>query len=92
MSIKNNIEIHLIFGDNIVARFTDIMEAYEFLIGHYACLKSNGIGETMLLREDVLLGVLSSGLSTEDETFINRQVALHKELQSGSNTDDKIIQ
>jgi len=89
MSIKNNIEIHFIFADNLVARFLDLADAYEFLVGHFAHLKSS---ESMLSREDVLLGVLSSGLSTEDETFINRQVALNREFQTRSSTDDKIIQ
>tara|TARA_R100001244_G_scaffold105450_3_gene78204 strand:+ start:244 stop:516 length:273 start_codon:yes stop_codon:yes gene_type:complete len=90
--MKSIIEIHLIFADNIVARFTDLIPAYEFLVGHYAYLRASGIGETMLLEEDVLVGVLSSGLSTDDETFLNRQVALHQELQIRSNADDKIIQ
>ena len=91
MNIKSNIEIHFIFADNLVARFLDLADAYEFLVGHFAHLKTS---EPMLYipREDVLLGVLSSGLSTEDETFLNRQVALNIEFQTRSNTDDKIIQ
>ena len=90
--MKSIIEIHLIFADNIVARFTDLIPAYEYLIGHYACLKVSAIDATMLDVEDILVGVLSSGLSTDDETFLNRQVALHQELQIRSNADDKIIQ
>ena len=87
---KSNIEIHLIFADNLVARFLNLADAYEFLVGHFAHLKSRPIAT--MASEDVLLGVLSSGLSTEDETFINRQVALNIEFQTRSSTDDKSIQ
>lgn len=86
--MKSAIEIHLIFSDNIVVRFTNVQECYHFLCAHYSFVfDKDNIG-----REDVLLGVLSSGLSTEDETFINRQVTLNQEFQLRSSTDDKIIQ
>ena len=86
--LKSNIEIHLIFSDNIVVRFTTVKECYHFLCSHFSFVfDKDNIG-----REDVLLGVLSSGLSTEDETFINRQVTLNQEFQTRSSTDDKIIQ
>ena len=86
--IKNNIEIHLIFSDNVVIRFTTVQECYHYLCAHYSFLYQ----DNNITREDVLLGVLSSGLSTEDETFINRQVTLNQEFQTRSSTDDKIIQ
>ena len=86
--IKNNIEIHLIFSDNIVLRFTTVLECYHYLCAHYSFLYE----DNNITREDFLLGVLSSGLPTDDETFINRQVTLNQELQKWSNTDDKIIQ
>ena len=86
--MKSAIEIHLIFSDNVVVRFTDMKSAYHFLCAHYSFVYDND----NIDREDVLLGVLSSGLPTDDETFINRQVTLNQELQKWSNTDDKIIQ
>ena len=86
--LKSNIEIHLIFSDNIVLRFTTVLECYHYLCAHYSYLYENA----NIDREDVLLGVLSSGLSTEDETFINRQVTLNQEFQTRSSIDDKIIQ
>ena len=84
--MKSNIEIHFVFADGIVKRCTSVREAYEFLMGHYAFIGS----DEPLGKDDYILTVLSSGLSAEDETFINRQVSFNKEAQLGV-SDDKII-
>lgn len=84
--MKSNIEIHFVFADGIVKRCTSVKEAYEFLLGHYAFIHS----DEPLDKDDFILTVLSSGLSADDETFINRQVSFNKEAQLGV-CDDKII-
>jgi len=85
----NNIEIHLIFANNRVKRFTNVIKCITYLTSHLCYItKSN----TIIEKQDVLLNVLSSGLTTEDETHINSQVAFNQKYQIRSNTDAKIIQ
>ena len=84
-----SIEIHLIFANNRVKRFTDVIECIAFLTSHLCWITD---ADTIIEKEDVLLNVLSSGLTTEDETHINSQVAFNQKYQIRSNTDAKIIQ
>jgi|18_taG_2_1085343.scaffolds.fasta_scaffold64545_1 hypothetical protein len=84
-----NIEIHLIFANNRVKSFTDVIDCIAFLTSHLCFLTDTN---TIIKKEDVLLNVLSSGLTTEDETHINSQVAFNQKYQIRSNTDAKIIQ
>lgn len=86
--MKNTIEIHLIFANNSVARFTEIPDCLRFLISHLSFLNDP---DTVVGKDDVLLSVLSSGLSTEDETHINWQVNLNKGYQIRSKADDKKV-
>ncbi len=88
--MKSNIEIHFVFADGIVKRCTSVREAYEFLLGHYAFIQHMEEDNEPLGKDDYILTVLSSGLSADDETFINRQVSFNKEAQLGV-SDDKII-
>ena len=85
----NNIEIHLIFANNRVIRFTDVIECIAYLTSHLCYITET---DTIIGKEDVLLNVLSSGLTTEDETYINSQVAFNQKHQTRSNTDVKTIQ
>ena len=84
-----NIEIHLIFANNCVARFTDVIKCLAYLTSHLCYITDPN---TIIEKEDVLLSVLSSGLTTEDETYINSQVAFNQKHQTRSNTDVKTIQ
>lgn len=86
MPKKQEIEIHLVFANNSVARFTDLVDALSFLTSHL-CWVTNE--DTVITKSDVLLKVLSSGLTTEDETHINSQVKLNQAYQIRSKPDDK---
>ena len=88
--MKSNIQIHFVFNDGIVKPCSSVKEAHEFLLGHYShCLTVQEHGQTVE-PDDFILTVLSSGLSADDETFINRQVSFNQEIQMGV-CDDKII-
>lgn len=87
--MKSKVKIHLVFADQDVMEFDSVVQAYEFLSGHAIWLglkTSNDI----IGKDEVVLTVLSSGLSADDEAFINRQVSLNQEIIMGV-CDDKII-
>ena len=87
--MKSKIKIHLVFADQDVIEFDSVVQAYEFLSSHAIWLglkTSNDI----IGKDEIVLTVLSSGLSADDEAFINRQVSLNKEIILGV-CDDKII-
>ena len=88
--MKSKIQIHFVFNDGAVVPRSSVKEAHEFLLGHYShCLTVHEHGQ-IVDTDDYILTVLSSGLSADDEAFINRQVSFNQEIQMGV-CDDKII-
>tara|TARA_B100001964_G_scaffold173839_1_gene191502 strand:- start:755 stop:1018 length:264 start_codon:yes stop_codon:yes gene_type:complete len=86
--MKLNIEIHLVFADNSVRIFEDPIECIAFLTAHLCYVSET---DTIVEKQDVLLRVLSSGLSAEDETYINQAVAFNRKYIIGEKPDDKTI-
>jgi|TARA_B100001146_G_C16049490_1_gene377189 hypothetical protein len=87
MNIRNKITIDIILANNLVVRFDNVDEVIEFLNQHrFFCTDT----EQVISQDNVLLSILSSGLSTEDENYINRQFKINQSYQNRSRPDATI--
>jgi len=87
MNIKQKITIDIILANNMVVRFSNLDDAMEFLLGHRFFWDDPN---QVINQDTVLLSILSSGLSTGDENYINRQFRINQSYQIRRRPDDTI--